>query len=207
MGMDIRVDPRVLIPRPETELLIRTVADLCREKSWKDPFILDVGTGSGIIPLGLTRLMENCRVFGVDVSYEALAAAGENIREFKSNDNIKLMRSDMFEVFGAEHKGIFDVIVSNPPYISDRDYEKLDPWVKAEPRIAVYGGKDGMDHLQIIGRQSGRFLSPGGFIAVEVAYDQAKKVKDLFIECGFTGVAGFRDFNNYERVIVAWNKG
>lgn len=207
MGMDILLEPGVFIPRPETELLIRTIADLCRKKGRKDPLILDIGTGSGIIPLGLARLLKNCRVIGVDVSRDALRIAGQNVERFKHEDRITLMRSDMFEAFGPEHEGIFTAVVSNPPYVSGSSYEKLDAWVKAEPRVALYAGEEGMDYLRVLAEESGKFLKGGGFIAVEVGYDQAGKVKKLFKWAGFTGIRGYFDFNGYERVIVGWKHG
>jgi release factor glutamine methyltransferase len=207
MGMDIMVDPRVLIPRPETELLVAVIADLCRERSGKKPLILDVGTGSGIIPLGLAKLIGDCRVIGADISEGALNVARENLRRSGYEDRIRLVVSDMFSAFVPEYENAFDCVVSNPPYVSKRDYERLDAWVKTEPKIALYAGDEGMDYLNLIACQSGRFLAPGGFLAVEVGYDQSKKVKRRFSECGFDDVAGFRDFNGYERVIVGWKHG
>jgi len=207
MDMDILVAPRVFIPRPETELLIRTVADLCQKELLEAPFILDIGTGSGVVPLGLTRFIEGCRVISVDISQNALEVAEQNIARYGRGERITLMRSDMFEVFGAEHEGLFDAVVSNPPYVSDRDYEELDPWVKAEPRVALYAGKEGLDHLSVLVEESPRFLKPDGFVAVEVGYDQGRKVKDLFMKNGFSRVKGLYDFNNYERVIVGWKNG
>ncbi len=207
MGMDVLVDPRVLIPRPETELLVEVAAGLCRERGWTSPFILDVGTGSGVIPLALTKLIGDCRVIGSDVSEEALCVARENLRRFDRERRVKLVVSDMFSAFAPEHEGAFNAIVSNPPYVSDRDYEKLDAWVKAEPWIALHGGEEGMDHLNVLARESGRFLAPGGFIAVELGYDQAQKVKDRFVAAGFTDVTSFTDLNGYERVITGWKHG
>ena len=207
MGMDVMVDPRVLIPRPETELLVTVSADLCRRRSLKSPLILDVGTGSGIIPLALARSIGDCRVIGADISGEALDVARENLRRFGCEDRVRLVTSDMFSAFGPEYENAFSCIVSNPPYVSGRDYEGLDAWVKAEPRIALYAGDEGMDYLDIIAEESGRFLAPGGFAAVEVGYDQAEKMKRRFSEAHFTDIAGFRDFNGYERVIIGRKHG
>ena len=207
MGMDIAVDPRVFIPRPETELLVSRVAAACREKEWITPLILDIGTGSGIIPLGLMRLMEACRVVAVDVSPEALAVAHDNIRRFSCERRVTLVRSDMFSALGEEHIGAFDVIVSNPPYVSRKDYLKVDDWVKAEPKIALYGGEDGMDYYRMILKDGLWFLKSGGILAVEVGYDQGKKVKDLFAQSGLADVKGFEDVNGFERVIVGRKNG
>ncbi|MFH1552434.1 MAG: peptide chain release factor N(5)-glutamine methyltransferase [Candidatus Omnitrophota bacterium] len=207
MGMDVKVDRRVLIPRPETELLVTVVSDLCREKSWGRPFILDVGTGSGIISLGLTKEIPDCRMIASDVSGEALSVARENLKHFDQEDRVKLLASDMFSAFGPEYEGVFDCIVSNPPYVSQEDYPGLDAWVKAEPRIALYAGHEGMDYLRVIAEKSAKFLKRGGFCVVECGYDQAKKVKESFSAYGFTDIGSYRDFNDHERVIVGWKHG
>ena len=207
LGMDIKVDPRVLIPRPETELLVNIAAEFCGRKKWDRPAILDVGTGSGNIPLGLLKLMPASRVVASDVSPDALSAAQSNVKRFNREENIELVLSDMFGAFGSSYDGTFNGIVSNPPYISECDYGKLDEWVLAEPRIALYGGKEGMDYLNILACQSARLLVPGGFIAVEVGYDQPEKMKKCLSDNGFKNITAFRDFNNYERVITGWKNG
>jgi release factor glutamine methyltransferase len=207
LGMDILVDERVLIPRPETELLVEVAAGLCRQSSLEKPFILDLCTGSGAVALGLVSMLDGCRVIGSDVSQDAISVARKNIDRFDLGDRVKLLISDMFESFGAEYEGAFDCIVSNPPYVSDKDYVKLDAWVKAEPKIALYAGAEGMDYLSLLIPGSARFLKPGGFLAVEVGYDQAGKVKRQFDACGFEKIDSFRDFNRHERVIVGWKNG
>jgi release factor glutamine methyltransferase len=207
MGMKIQVSSDVFIPRPETELLVNVVATSCRKMSKDRAFILDVGTGSGNIPVGLLNLMENCRVVGLDVSSGALAVAGENIRRFKMEEKITLLRSDMFDALRPEHRGYFDAVVSNPPYVSSKDYERVGEWVKREPRIALLSGDEGMDHIGVIAEKSGYFLKEGGFLALEVGYDQGRKTKELLKKNGFTGVKGYYDFNEIERVITGWKNG
>jgi release factor glutamine methyltransferase len=207
MDMDILVDERVLIPRPETELLVSTVEDFCRRNAWKEPLILDLGTGSGIISIGLAGKIPGARITASDVSADALCVAGENIKRLGYADRIRLVESDMFKSFGAEYRGRFDIIVSNPPYVSGKDYAGLDAWVLAEPRIALYGGTEGMDHLETIADESGKFLKRGGLLAVEVGYDQSEKVKDKLSSCGFENVRSVKDLNGYERVITGWKHG
>jgi release factor glutamine methyltransferase len=207
MGTTLAVDKRVLIPRPETELLVSIARDLCCEKAWKTPFILDVGTGSGAISIGLAISIPGSRIMGSDVSAEALCVAKENVKRTECGERIELVRSDMFESFGEEYRGKFDVIVSNPPYVSARDYEGLDAWVKAEPKVALYAGEEGMDYLDLLAERSEKFLKQGGFLAVECGYDQAEKVKKKMRQCNFTGITSFKDFNGYERVTVGWMHG
>ena len=179
---------------------------MCSARSLTEPSILDIGTGSGIIPLGISREMEKCKILAVDISQDAIDLAQENVKE-QGMDNIRFMVSDMFSAFDREQEGTFDVIVSNPPYVSGKDYEKVDAWVKAEPKIALYAGEEGMDCLNIIAEESYRFLANGGFVAVEIGYDQAEKVKKKFSLAGFTEITGFKDFNGFERVIVGWKNG
>ena len=207
LGMDIAVDPRVLIPRPETELLVSVVAELCEKAGSSRPRILDIGTGSGVIPMGLTKLIENCRVTGADISTDALEVAKINIESHGLEKNVDLVVSDMFSAFGQGDFGTFDCIVSNPPYVSEADYAEVDAWVKAEPEIALLSGKEGMDHLEIIAAESGRYLARGGFTAVEVGYDQADKVRKAFVKHGFSDVKSFKDLNGYERVITGYING
>ncbi|NQT32285.1 MAG: peptide chain release factor N(5)-glutamine methyltransferase [Candidatus Omnitrophica bacterium] len=207
LGMDIPVDERVLIPRPETELLVEVVAGICEEKRWKEPFILDIGTGSGAIALGITKLVDTAHVIASDVSQDVLALAGENIKKFKREERIELTSSDMFSAFGSEYNDCFDCVVSNPPYVSDKDYGALDAWVKAEPALALLAGAEGLDCLKVIAAESSRVIKPGGVLAVEVGYDQAQKVKILFEEYGFSDIKGFVDFGGHERVIIGRRHG
>jgi len=205
MGMEIIVDQRVLIPRPETELLVRKVADLC--VGIKKPRILDAGTGSGIISLGLAKLITDCEIIASDVSKDALSVARKNLKKFGFADKIRLVVSDWFSYFTEEYNNFFDCIVSNPPYVSLKDFDQLDPWVKAEPRLALYAGKEGMDCLNVIISGSLRLLAPKGKLSVEIGYDQAEKVKNRFSEGGFIGLTSSKDFNGYERVITGFKNG
>jgi release factor glutamine methyltransferase len=207
MGLDIPVDERVFIPRPETELLVSVTEDLLSRNAPAGPFVLDLCTGSGAIAIALAKRLPGCRVIGADVSEDALAVARENIRDLGVQDKIKLVRSDMFSAFLPGREGMFDAIVSNPPYVSSGDYEKLDAWVRAEPRIALHAGDDGMDRLNVLAEQSGRFLKKGAFLAVEIGYDQSKKVKDAFRRNGLNDIRSYKDFNGHERVIAVVKHG
>ena len=203
--MDIIVDPRVLIPRPETELLVEVVTELCVSKKWKSPNILEIGVGTGIISISLSKRIDKVNILGVDVLKSILSLAWENIERHNSEDNIDLRVSDMFSE--VKEKGFFNAIVSNPPYISESDYEKLDAWVKAEPRIALFGGKEGLDFLNIIAQEASEYLINGGFLALEIGYNQAEVMKKKLIENNFVNITTYKDFNGYERVIVGWKNG
>ena len=207
MGMEIEVDPRVLIPRPETELLVSVASDMLRAGGNVSPRVLDLCTGSGAVALGIMKLVPGAVITASDISEEALELAGKNIRKFGGAAGIETVVSDMFSAFGKGYDGSFDCIVSNPPYVSDRDYDTLDAWVKAEPRIALYAGENGMDYLKVIAEESQRLIKPGGFVAVEIGYDQAAMVKEIFRKNGFRDVESQRDMNGYERVIRGRKNG
>jgi release factor glutamine methyltransferase len=207
MGMGIKVDPRVLIPRPETELLVSVACGMLRPKEKNSPRVLDLCTGSGAVALGILKLVPGADITAADVSREALDLAAENLGKFAVNGRISLAVSDMFSAFGGGYGSFFDCIVSNPPYVSDKDYESLDPWVKAEPSLALRGGERGMDYLEIIAAESLSRLKSGGFVAVEIGYDQSVAVKESFNAAGFKDIRGYRDMSGYERVITGRKDG
>ncbi|MBD3380498.1 MAG: peptide chain release factor N(5)-glutamine methyltransferase [Candidatus Omnitrophica bacterium] len=207
LDIDVSVDPRVFIPRPETGVLVKVVCETCRKEGWDGPRILELGTGSGIIPISLARRLPGVRITAVDISRDALAVAADNINAFGVSGRIDLLESDMFDSLGQGYTEIFDVIVSNPPYVSEPDLARLDVWVKAEPEIALLSGDEGMDHLMIIASRSRRYLKKGGMVAVEVGYDQAEKVKRAFRENGLEEIASFRDEAGHERVITGRKNG
>lgn len=206
MGMEVAVDPRVLIPRPETELLVDVTVALCNHKIYFDPFILEIGTGSGVIPMALRKNIAGCTVTATDISEEALQVARKNVCDHGMS-GIEFVLTDMFEGILPEYEERFDVLVSNPPYVSEKDYSKVDAWVKAEPRIALCSGKEGMDHLKIMIENGNRCLRPGGFIALEIGYDQSEKVKGLFDLHGYHNISSHKDHNGYERVITGFKNG
>jgi release factor glutamine methyltransferase len=207
MGMDISVDPRVLIPRPETELLVSVACDILKADGKRSPRVLDLCTGSGAVALGVLKLIPASIVTASDISSEALDVAEENFRSLGAEDKVEIVLSDMFSAFAAEYDSAFDCVISNPPYVSGRDYQDLDVWVKAEPRIALYAGELGMDYLRIIAEESPRVLKPGAFVAVEIGYDQADQVKESFRRAGLVDIKSYRDMARYERVITGRKDG
>ncbi|KJJ83228.1 N5-glutamine S-adenosyl-L-methionine-dependent methyltransferase [Candidatus Omnitrophus magneticus] len=209
MGMDIYVDERVFIPRPETELLVKTVAEMVSlKKSGDEKYLfLEIGTGSGIIPICISKLLPESRIISVDVSRDALSVAKRNIERLVPDSDITLFYSDIFSAVGDIYFEKFDAIISNPPYVSSKDYEKLDAWVKSEPKIALWGGVDGLDYYKKIAENGMKFLKKGGLVGVEVGYDQGLAVKKIFNENSFSNVKSFRDFNNFDRIVIGWKHG
>jgi len=207
MGNDIIVDERVFIPRPETELLVRVAADMLKAKGREDASVLDMCTGSGAVAVSLARRMPDACIMAADISEEALRVTRANIERCSLGERVMPVESDMFSFFASGYREAFDAIVSNPPYVSSEDYEKLDAWVLAEPRIALWSGDEGMDHINVLARESSAYLTQGGFIAIEIGYDQADRVKRVLSGNGFRDISSHRDFNGHERVVTGVKHG
>jgi release factor glutamine methyltransferase len=202
MGLKIKVDPRVLIPRPETVMLVAQAARQLEETGRKNFKVVDMCTGSGAVAIGLSSILAGAKIKAADVSAEALEIAKENVLGHRFHDRIELVESDMFSKFGREDMRAYDAVVSNPPYVSDRDFQRLDTWVKAEPALALYAGKNGMDYIDILCKKSGMFLKKGAFLALEIGYDQSAMVQEKMKENGFLGLEVFKDPGGHDRVIT-----
>ena len=172
-GLPLYVDENVLIPRFDTEVLVEEVLNL----GDKNKKILDVCTGSGAIAIALKKLGKFERVDALDISEEALKTAKKNAKALECD--INFLKSDMFSSLTSENK--YDIIVSNPPYIQSHIVDSLERQVKDfEPRLALDGDIDGMKFYKIIEKNFMNFLSPGGILALEIGYDEASDIKNLF---------------------------
>lgn len=191
-GRHFQVSPAVLIPRPETELIV----DLVRERigSKSAPRILDLGTGSGALAVTLALEIPEARVTAVDLSPAALAVAHGNAASLGAA--VRFIESDWFAAVDATG---FDFIVSNPPYIADEDPHLNDGDVRFEPRTALASGPAGFDDLRRIAQEAPAFLAPGGWLLMEHGYDQAAMVRDLLVSFGFQEVASALDLAGIER--------
>jgi len=203
METKVKVDPRVLIPRPETVLLVETSLSIIADKGMNNSRLLDIGTGSGIIPISILKRDPSCSFIACDISEDAIEVAKMNLSDNFLNEKVELVVSDVFS--GIEKRKNFDGIISNPPYVSDKDYELVDAWVKAEPEVALKGGLEGLNVYKLIIAESKEFLKEKGFLAFEVGYDQAGKVKDMMAASGFKKIKGYFDINGHERVITGIN--
>lgn len=195
-GLPIKVDERVLCPRPETEYLVEAVADIISEKGINK--VLDLCTGSGAIAIVIKKKCDNVIVTASDISAEALALAAENAT---LNDvEVEFILSDFF----ANIQGKYGLIVSNPPYIKSSDIEGLDKEVKDyEPRMALDGGESGLDAYTSIIRSAKDHLDEGGYIAFEVGIGQADDVKKLLEDNGYTDIIIKQDLENIDRIVIA----
>ena len=170
MGLELRVTPDVLCPRPDTELLCEEALRALPQGGGR---ALDIGAGSGAIALALAK-RSGARVTAVDVSEAALAVARENARRVGAG--VRFLQGDLFSPVAGER---FDVIVSNPPYIADGEWNALMPEVRREPKLALLGGEDGLDFYRRICAEAARHLSPGGALLLEIGYDQKDAVEAL----------------------------
>ncbi len=200
MGLTFRVGPSVLIPRPETELLVEEALEILRSEYGKDeaatPGILDICTGSGAIGISVKKHFPEAEVTLSDISAEALETAGVNagLNECK----VELVESDMFS---ALEDRVFHMILCNPPYISDAEIETLDEEVRDhEPRTALSGGADGLDFYRIIARDAADHLEAGGWLLMEIGSDQGESVPALMRNLGDTRV--LKDLNGLDRVVI-----
>lgn len=191
-GYTIKVDERVLIPRPETELLVYNAIKHVDESKK----VLDLCTGSGAIAITI-NLETKAQVTAVDVSDGALALAKENAKT--NHAQVEFIKSDMFESLGGEK---FDVIVSNPPYIKSEEIQTLQTEVKDfEPMLALDGGEDGYDFYKIIARESKNFLVDGGVLLLECGIGQAQTIKDLLVDAKTVEI--IKDYENVDRIVKA----
>lgn len=193
MGLNFKVNPDVLIPRQDTEILVEEALKAITPGME----VLDLCTGSGCIAVSLAKFKPKAKVQGADISPEALQVSEENAG--RNGVDVRFFLSDMFE----QVRGNFDVIVSNPPYIPTGVIQGLMPEVKDfEPHLALDGREDGLWFYRILTSEGKRYLKPGGFLMVEIGCDQGKAVKRLFQEEGYCEIKVIKDLAGLDRVVT-----
>lgn len=193
-SLEFKVTPAVLIPRPETELLVElALARIPQDASCR---VLDLGSGSGCIAISIAKHRPRARVTATDRSPDALEIAAENARALGVH-NIDFARGGWFAAIGGER---FDVIVSNPPYIAQDDPHLRQGDLRFEPRNALAAGPDGLDCIRAIVTQANNHLGSGGWLMFEHGYDQAERCRALLDAAGFAEVFSWRDLAGIERV-------
>ncbi len=203
-SLSLKITPDCLIPRPETELLVEKAVEFLRRRPAPRQ-ALDLCTGCGCIAAALAKNCKDLRLTAVDISEAALAAAAENIRRYNLEDSVRLLCGNLYEPLIEELDGpCFDLIVSNPPYISDAEYEKLAPNVKNyEPKQALLGGPDGLEFYRRILEQAGRFLKPDSAVMLEIGCEQGPAVKQMLEQSGlFASVEIHKDLAQKDRIAV-----
>lgn len=191
-GLTFYVDKNVLIPRPETEILVEKAAERLKPLSK----ILDIGAGSGIISITLAK-ETNSTVTAVENSKKALKVLEKNITRHDVRDRVFPLCADLFPPKGT----LFDMIVSNPPYIPEKEWRELEPGVRAfEPKTALTAGDDGLVFIRRIIERAGDYLKPGGALLMEIGYNQKDQVEKLLSEAGFSNIDFFNDYSQIPRV-------
>lgn len=199
-GDKFNVSESVLIPRQDTETLIEFAINAIEEYEYNTA--LDMCTGSGIIGILVAKHTEISNVTLCDISYDALQIARENVNLNAVENKCNIIQSNMFEtIYKLNDK--YDIILSNPPYLTKGEMKEISEFVEKEPSIALYGGREGLDFYKTIYNDSKNFLNNGGMIAVEIGYMQAGDVIDIILshKC-YHNIQVIKDINNKDRVVV-----
>lgn len=207
--VDLMVDRRVLIPRPETEAVVEAALGELRRLRPKRPTVVDLGTGSGAIALSVAREVPGAEVWGTDRSADALAVARANVAGLgKAGTGVRLAEGDWFEALPAVLRGRIDLVVSNPPYVAHNEVPDLPPEVAGwEPLEALVAGPTGLEEVEAIVDQAPRWLRRPGALVVEVAPRQARPAVALAYEAGFVEAEFSRDLAGRPRALVARTGG
>lgn len=197
MKLDFYVDENVLIPQPDTEILVEKAIE--EAKKIENVKILDMCTGSGCIGISIAKNIENAKVTLVDISENVIEIAKKNALRNKVESQLTFIQSNMFEK--VEKK--FDIIVSNPPYIKTDVIPKLDKQVQNEPHIALDGGKDGLKFYKIIIEEAKKYLKENGKLILEIGYDQKEEVENLIKQSRqYKKIEVIKDLSQNDRVII-----
>jgi len=205
-GLTFSVTPAVLIPRPETEILVEEGAGYLKENA--AALVADLGTGSGCIAVSLALRLPGAQVYAVDSSVFALEVAGKNARAHGVDGRVKFLLGDLFGPLESEGlSGKLDLIVSNPPYIPSGEIPGLQPEVLYEPIGALDGGPDGLEFIKWLINRSPVYLKAGGWLLIEIGMGQADSVRSLVeAEAALEYIGFIKDFAGIERVLVAKRK-
>lgn len=193
-GRTFVLSPDVLIPRPETEILCEKILyDGIGEKK-----VLDIGCGSGVIAISLKLEEKTASLYASDISVKALDISRKNAKRLSADVNF--IHSDLFENISEK----FDVIVSNPPYISQKDYDNLDRLLYEEPKMALLAGENGYELYERIVRRCREHLNSGGRVYFEIGYNQGQLVKKMLEEEEFSRIEIIKDYADHDRIVVGY---
>jgi release factor glutamine methyltransferase len=204
-SLEFEITKDCLIPRPETELLVERAIEFLRTRTGEQD-VSDLCTGSGCIAIAIARNFASCRIVATDISDAALAVAEKNVAKHGLMNRIKLLQGDLFEpIISGLGPAKFDLIVSNPPYVSEPEYDKLAPNVKNfEPKSALTAGQDGLDIIKRIIADANQHLKPAGTLMFEIGNEQGLAVRNLLETAGyFDSVKIEKDYANLDRLAIA----
>ena len=199
--LDFEVTPEVLIPRPETELIVEAALEFARHDA---PYFADIGTGSGCIAISLLNELPEAKAVAVDISPAALKVARRNAERHGMIDRLSLVESDGFPAISSNEK--FDLVVSNPPYVSDEEMKSLQREVRREPASALAGGVDGFEVIRRLLNDAPRFLRAGGHLIFEIGFDQGETVRELIDQDNWELIEIRTDLANIPRTIILRRK-
>jgi release factor glutamine methyltransferase len=200
-GSEFYIDERVLIPRPETEILVESVSNFLNSNKLSDKTVVDIGTGCGNIAISLTKHLSSCKIMATDICPQAIEVARKNIKNFGFEANITLLEGDLFAALKG-YEGKIDVVVSNPPYISEVEMNGLSAEVSREPYISLYGGQDGLDLYRRFFQKAATYLSKNGLMVLEIGYNQAEALRLLSeTSKNFSCLQIIKDYRKLDRVI------
>lgn len=201
MGLEFKVTPDVLIPRPETEILVEKAIGIVQSSEFKVHGVLDLCTGSGCIAISLAKSIKSLTIDATDISPAAIEIAKENA--ILNDVEVNFLESDLFpdhELYAMN----YELIISNPPYVLTAEIDRLQPEVRYEPRISLDGGRDGLDFYRRIISQSPDHLKSGGMLIMEIGSGQSGPVRNIFNKSKkFEIIDLVKDYNNIERVVAA----
>lgn len=208
MKLNFFVNENVLIPQPDTEILVEEVLKIVREntenkedKEERQNKILDMCSGSGCIGISLANYLEDVKVIMSDISKDAIEIAKKNAKDNNVYEKVEFIQSDLFENIKAKEK--FDIIVSNPPYIETKVIENLSKQVQNEPIIALDGGEDGLIFYRKLINEVPKFLNDDGYLCMEIGYDQKEKVINIAKEKNiFSKIETIKDLSGNDRVVI-----
>jgi len=204
MGNRLAVDARVLIPRPETELLVDAVVKRLKPAAERGPVsVLELGTGSGAIAVALAVQLPSAEVWTTDASREAAIVATVNVRRCGVDPRVHVLVMDRFEAISPEWADTMNCVVSNPPYVTTAEMATLPSVVREhEPHVALHGGADGLDFYRYLCKQGLRFLAPRGMLAVEIGASQGRAVEALFRDAHLQDVTVLQDYAGLDRIAL-----
>ena len=200
-----KVNPHVLIPRPETETLVEETLRLIEAEGWREPRIAEVGTGCGAMAISIVRSMPSARVVATDKSWDALCLARENAMIQSVAPSISFVCGDLLSFVRPGADGAFDLVISNPPYVRRGDIEGLQPEIRDfEPREAIDGGDDGLDFHRDLLQGISSCLRKGGWLVLEIGADQGPTACNLAEQVGgFIKSQIIRDYSGKDRVLIS----
>ncbi len=210
--LDVLVDPRVLIPRSETEQVVEVAIDLARQlqqQNSKPLIIVDLGTGSGVIGLSMASELGlgTAKIWLTDLSEDALNVARANLSGIgRAAEHVRVVQGNWYRALPMSLRGAVDLIVCNPPYIADGDPEIASDVHAHEPHVALFGGSDGLDALREIIATAREWLVAGGWLVSEIGYRQGEAVSEFFALAGFTEVAIINDLAGRPRIARGRNR-